>query len=101
MSGIKQDNGQMRLIRIVEELAAHTVYGMASKDLIARLGYSAPQLSRDMGLLELCGWVERRNNAAWRLTPRFGRIAQEISQGFRSARLELMKDEVEYIGEDE
>lgn len=89
-------NSQERIMAIVEALAARGREGLTNKDLIVALEVSAPNICRDLALLERRGWVERTVGGTWRLTPKFAGFSGQIAQSFREARLRLTEDEARF-----
>lgn len=81
---------------IVELLAKTGRVGLSNKDIITTLGASAPNVCRDLALLEKRTWVEKQPTGAWRLTPFFGNFSNLIAQSFREAKLRLAEDEERY-----
>lgn len=89
-------NSQERIMAIVELLATTGRTGLRNKELVVKLGASASNVCRDVALLEKRGWLERRYDGAYRLTPFFGNFSNLIAQSFREAKLRLAEDEERY-----
>jgi len=90
-------NSQERIMAIVEILAKEGRTGLRNKALIEALKVSAPQVCRDLGLLERRGWAEQVQGGAFRLSPMFGNFSNLIAQSFREARLRLSEDEERFL----
>ena len=65
-----RDGQTGRCLRIIEQLCAHAIEGMSNKELVAALGISPANASRDMALLAELGWAETLPNG--RYAPRSG-----------------------------
>ena len=90
-------NSQERIMAIVELLAKQGRKGLLNREIIVAIGTTAPNVSRDLGLLERRGWVEKQPTGAWRLTPFFGNFSNLMAQSFREAKLRLAEDEERYL----
>lgn len=89
-------NSQERIMAIVETLARTGRVGLPNKEIVVAVKSSAPNVCRDLALLEKRGWVEKQPTGAWRLTPFFGNFSNLIAQSFREAKLRLAEDEERY-----
>jgi DNA-binding IclR family transcriptional regulator len=89
-------NSQERIMAIVELLARTGRVGLPNKEIVVALQVSAPNICRDLGLLEKHRWIEKQPSGAWRLTPFFGNFSNLIAQSFREAKLRLAEDEERY-----
>lgn len=68
MSARHTDNAQVRVLRLVETLCKNPVIGLANKDLAEALGYSRPNVSRDMDTLIAAGWAEQLADGKYTIT---------------------------------
>ena len=60
-----RDGQTGRCLRIIEQLCAHAIEGMSNKELVAALGISPANASRDMALLAELGWAETLPNGRY------------------------------------
>lgn len=89
-------NSQARIFAITEILCENHIEGIANKDLAKAVDTTQSNICRDMALFEQFGWAERNAHGKWRLSPKFGRLADLIARSYQKARLELSRDEERY-----
>lgn len=62
------DPAQVRVLRLVELLCKHPVVGLANKDMAESLGYSRPNVSRDLDVLVEAGWAAQLEDGKYAVT---------------------------------
>lgn len=89
-------NSQARIFAITEILCENHIEGIANKELARAVGTTQSNICRDMALFEQFGWAERNAHGKWRLSPKFGGIAGQISKSYHVARLQFSEEEARY-----
>ncbi len=81
---------------IVNFLYKDHVAGLTNKELARLVGTSEANICRDMAVFEKFQWVNRNNNARWRLSPTFAGIAGKLMRSYQTAKLLLSEEEAKY-----
>jgi DNA-binding IclR family transcriptional regulator len=71
-----ENEGQQRLIGLIQVLAGHELHGLAPAAIAKALGCSASAVTRDTANLQLAGWAEQvPETGNWRLGPAVVQVA--------------------------
>lgn len=86
-------NAQLRLLKVIEALSGHEVFGIRLKEVAAAVQADAPKIFRDLQTLEAGGWASQDESGRWRLGTKPVQIATHFSWGIDEARKRL--DEIQ------
>lgn len=87
------NDGQQRLLKLINELAGHELTGAAPADLARAQGCSPSLMTRDLANLALAGFAEHMpETGRWRLSPQLVQIALKHMNALAAAERRL--DEV-------
>jgi DNA-binding IclR family transcriptional regulator len=93
-------NNQERLVVEVKILSGNHAFGLSNRELAKLTGTSEANVCRDLAVLEKHGWMERSQpDGRVRLSPAFGKLANEMMKGFQKAKLRLTEEEARYASE--
>lgn len=68
MAPRQTDAAQVRILRLVELLCKHPVVGLANKDMADSLGYSRPNVCRDLDVLVAAGWAQKLDDGKYAIS---------------------------------
>lgn len=85
-------NAQLRLLKVIEALSGHEVFGVRLKEVAQAVKASDPTVLRDLQTLQAAGWAMQDESGLWRLHTRLIQIATHFAHGIDAARQRL--DEV-------
>lgn len=68
MSKTQTDKQVVRCLRLTELLFRRVIDGISVSELASAGGYSAPNVCRDMALLESAGWAQKLETGRWAVT---------------------------------
>ncbi len=88
---------QDRVFEIVNILLKNHIAGISNKALAKEFGTTEATVCRDMALFEKYKWAIRSEKSAWRLSPEFGKLSGEILRSYQTAKLEIAREEAEYL----
>lgn len=74
------NEGQQRLLKVIEELSRHLFEGIAGTDLAAAVGESPTNTFRALKNLEIAGWAEQRPSKAWCIAPHATQLSHRVHQ---------------------
>jgi DNA-binding IclR family transcriptional regulator len=94
----EKQSSQERTLALVEWLSAKKLAGATNKEIAIGMKVSPVIACRDMAVLQEFGWVERKPDGVWRMSPKFGRFAAVIAQAFKDQLLELKAEEDRFLG---
>lgn len=92
MSERYRNEAQQRLCKLITLLGGHEVVGVAPGALAKALETNPSNVTRDLWNLKEAGFAEEMAGGAWRLAPRFARIAVSFFNQLDSAQARI--DEV-------
>jgi DNA-binding IclR family transcriptional regulator len=93
-------NSQERIVVEIEIMSGNQAFGLTNKELAKLVGTSEVNVCRDLAIFEKHHWVERSQlDGRIRLSPAFGKIANEMMKGFKTAKLKLSETEARYASE--
>jgi DNA-binding IclR family transcriptional regulator len=78
-------NAQLRLLKVIEALSGHEVFGIRLKEVAETVQSSAPTVLRDLQALESSGYARQDENGLWRLDTRLVQIATHFYWGIQAA----------------
>lgn len=78
-------NAQLRLLKVIEALSGHEVFGIRLKEVAESVQGSDPTILRDLQTLESAGYAKQDENGLWRLDTRLVQIATHFSWGIQAA----------------
>lgn len=79
-------NAQLRLLKVIEALSGHEVFGIRLKEVAATVKAADPTVLRDLQTLEAGGWAAQDESGRWRLHTKLVQIANSFTQGIDAAR---------------
>ncbi len=94
---IEKLTAQERLIAELIALCNNHFAGTTNKELAEKVGTSAANICRDLAVFEKFELADRDNNGRWRMSPKFAGFAGQIAKSYKTARLELSRDEERYM----
>ena len=86
-------NAQLRLLKVIETLSGHEVFGIRLKEVAAAVKTGDPTVLRDLQTLQAGGWAMQDENGLWRLHTKLIQIATHFAHGIDTARQRM--DEVQ------
>lgn len=93
-------NSQERIVVEVKIMSGNHAFGLTNKELARLAGTSETNVCRDLAVMKKHGWVELSSvDGRVRLSPAFGKLANEMMKGFKTAKLHLADDEARYASE--
>jgi len=90
-------SSQERILEEIKMLFENHTTGLTNKELAERIGTSESNVCRDLAIFGKYKWISRGEKGRWRLSAEFGGIAGQIMKSYKTARLELSRDEERYI----
>ena len=78
-------NAQLRLLKVIEALSGHEVFGIRLKEVAETVQSSAPTVLRDLQALESSGYARQDENGLWRLGPKAIQITGNFHAGAEGA----------------
>jgi len=79
-------NAQLRLLKVIEALSGHEVFGIRLKEIATAVKASDPTVLRDLQTLAAGGWAFQDESGRWRLHTKLVQIATHFMHGIDSAR---------------
>lgn len=83
--GAGLNEAQARILRLIEALAGHEVFGRRVKDLAEDLGQSEPTTCRDLKVAVAAGWARQREDGLYSLATKPVQIATAFAYGIKQA----------------
>lgn len=80
MADSYKNDGQQRLVAVVEALAENLIEGRTASEVGEAIETSAVQAFRTLKNLEIAGWAEQLSTGYWRLSPTVTRISDRVRQ---------------------
>jgi len=90
-------SSQERMLEEIKILFENHTTGLSNKELAERIGTSETNVCRDLAIFGKYKWISRGERGRWRLSAEFGGIAGQIMKSYKTARLELSRDEERYM----
>ncbi len=78
-------NAQLRLLKVIEALSGHEVFGIRLKEVAAAVNADQPKVFRDLRTLEAGGWAKQDESSLWRLGPKGVQILANFHSGVLEA----------------
>lgn len=79
-------NAQLRLLKVIEALSGHEVFGIRLKEVAEAVQASDPTVLRDLNTLAAGGWAKQDENSLWRLGPKAIQITGNFHAGAESSK---------------
>ena len=76
---------QLRLLKVIEALSGHEVFGIRLKEVAIAVKGSNPTVLRDLDTLAAGGWAKQDENGLWRLDTKLVQIANHFRHGIADA----------------
>lgn len=89
-------NAQLRLLKVIEALSGHEVFGTRLKDIAEAVGAGTPTVLRDLQTLAAGGWARQDDAGKWRLGPKLVQIATNFTWGLTQAKQAVSETEQRY-----
>ena len=86
-------NAQLRLLKVIEALSGHEVFGIRLKQVALAVEAPGPTVLRDLQTLQEGGWAKQDDDGVWRLGAKPVQIAVHFSWGLDEARKKV--DEIQ------
>lgn len=96
----EKQSSQERQLALIEFLVEKELTGATNKEVAIGMKVSAVVACRDVAVLANRGWVERKPDGRWRLSPKFARFTSRMARAFDDLRLKLKEDEDRYFGQE-
>lgn len=80
-----RNDAQVRVLKLIEALAGHEVFGRRLKDLAEDLGESEPTTCRDLKAAISAGWARQRDDGLYSLATKPVQIATAFAYGIKQA----------------
>jgi len=98
MSDDKKNLGtaQLRLLKVIEALSGHEVFGIRLKELSATVKASDPTVLRDLQTLAAGGWAKQDETGKWRLGQKPVQICTNFTWGLTQAKQAVSETEQRY-----
>lgn len=87
------------MLRLIEVMAGHEVFGRRLKDIAADMGVSADTAHRDLKSAIACGWVRQREDKSYCLATKPVQICTAFAWGIKRAGETLREIEQRYTTE--
>ena len=89
-------NAQLRLLKVIEALSGHEVFGIRLKEVAEAVENSDPTVLRDLNTLAAAGWASQDESGRWRLGTKLVQIAVHFSWGVDEAQKKLDETKQRY-----
>jgi DNA-binding IclR family transcriptional regulator len=98
MSDDKKSFGaaQLRLLRVIEALSGHEVFGIRLKEVAQAVKAGDPTVLRDLNTLEEGGWAKQDETGKWRLGQKPVQICTNFTWGLTQAKQAVSETEQRY-----
>ena len=87
---------QTRLLKVIEALSGHEVFGVRLKEVALAVKASDPTVLRDLQTLEASGWAKQDEDGKWRLGQKPVQIATNFTWGLTKAKQAVLETEQRY-----
>jgi DNA-binding IclR family transcriptional regulator len=93
-------SSQERIVVEIEIMSGNQAFGLTNRELAKLAGTSESNACRDLAIFKKHGWVEYSQlDGRIRLSPAFGKISNDMTKGFKTAKLKLSETEARYASE--
>lgn len=89
-------NAQLRLLKVIEALTGHEVFGIRLKELSAAVNASDPTVLRDLQTLAAGGWAKQDETGKWRLGTKPVQLYTTVFSGIDRAKRQISETEHNY-----
>lgn len=89
-------NAQLRLLKVMEALSGHEVFGIRLKEVSAAVQASDPTVLRDLNTLASAGWAKQDDSGRWRLDTKLVQIATNFAWGMSAANQKMNEIQQRY-----
>lgn len=89
-------NAQLRLLKVIEALSGHEVFGIRLKEVTQAVKASDPTVLRDLQTLEAGGWAKQDADGKWRLGQKPVQICTNFTWGLTQAKQAVSETEQRY-----
>ena len=87
---------QLRLLRVIEALSGHEVFGIRLKEVAVAVKTGDPTVLRDLQTLAAAGWAKQDETGKWRLGPKPVQICTNFTWGLTQAKQAVSETEQRY-----
>ena len=89
-------SAQLRLLKVIEALSGHEVFGIRLKEVAVAVNASDPTVLRDLNTLAAAGWAKQDDTNKWRLGQKPVQIATNFTWGLTQAKQAVSETEQRY-----
>ena len=89
-------NAQLRLLKVIEALSGHEVFGIRLKEVAVAVKASDPTVLRDLQTLAAGGWAKQDDSGKWRLGHKPVQICTNFTWGLNQAKQAVSETEQRY-----
>lgn len=89
-------NAQLRLLKVIEALSGHEVFGVRLKEVAVAVKASDPTVLRDLQTLKSAGWAKQDESGLWRLSQKPVQIFANFTWGISQAKQSVAETEQRY-----
>ena len=89
-------NAQLRLLKVIEALSGHEVFGIRLKEVAQAVKASDPTVLRDLQTLEAGGWAKQDADGKWRLGQKPVQISNAFFASLDRAKQQISETELNY-----
>jgi len=89
-------NAQLRLLKVIEALSGHEVFGLRLRDVAIAVNAGDPTVLRDLQTLAAGGWARQDDASKWRLGQKPVQIATNFAWGLTQAKQAVSETEQRY-----
>lgn len=91
------NNGQQRLIKVMQHLVGHELDGITAGELAGEIGGGSTAIFRDLKNLEAVGWAEKLPSGGWRITPTFAELMRVVQRNIMTVMEKVNRLNIEYM----